>query len=339
MGSFTNGGTTKRFLFRCFPTADTIAMLFWWVNHRQTWREEIDGEYLWSPMQEAHGRKSIFYDNMRRATRGDVIVSYAHKEICHWGIVMDDAIAAPKPDFGASGSYWSSEGWILPVKWSAFIKPILLETIIEQLRPLLPEKYSPLERDRDRGAQKAYLTEIGQHAFDLIRQYAYFELPSLLEIPAPFKRIENDLADIAERLIRENQNLSDTEKEEIIRSRRGQGLFRKCLEAIEPNCRITGITNRRLLIASHIKPWRSCISTSERLSGYNGLLLTPTIDYLFDRGWISFQDNGELLVSPRLPQYDQKRIGLPGSEVSRPFTAEQQIFLNHHRSVTFLDST
>jgi putative restriction endonuclease len=48
--------------------------------------------------------------------------------------------------------------------------------------------------------------------------------------------------------------------------------------------------------ASHIKPW--CESTNEeRLNGENGLLLTPSIDHLFDRGFISFEDNGELLIS------------------------------------------
>jgi putative restriction endonuclease len=312
-------------------------MRFWWVNHNQSWEQEIDGEYLWSPIQEADGRRSVFYDNMRKATRGDAVVSYARKELAYCGTVMDDAIAAPKPDFGASGPYWSLEGWQLPVKWNAFANPISLDILIaNNLRRLLPEKYSPLERERNRGAQKAYLCEISEQAFELIREHTGFELPSLLNLPAPFEAIERRLADDAELLIRRDQTLSDTEKEELIRSRRGQGMFRKEIAAIEQSCRITGVTNPRLLIASHIKPWRSCTTSAERLSGHNGLLLTPSIDHLFDRGLISFQNSGGLLISARLSPDDQARLGLPGSEIPRPFTPQQQLFLEHHRSTVFL---
>jgi predicted restriction endonuclease len=51
------------------------------------------------------------------------------------------------------------------------------------------------------------------------------------------------------------------------------------------------------LIASHIKPWRSA-NNQERIDGSNGLLLAPHVDLLFDRGLISFTDEGSLLVSP-----------------------------------------
>jgi hypothetical protein len=64
------------------------------------------------------------------------------------------------------------------------------------------------------------------------------------------------------------------------------------------------VTNPWLLIASHIKPWRSCETATERLDGANGLMLTPDVDRLFDRGMISFSDDGAVLVSPALPAED-----------------------------------
>lgn len=81
--------------------------------------------------------------------------------------------------------------------------------------------------------------------------------------------------------------IPETEKTAIIRARRGQGLFKDRVMRIEERCRITGVTNPVHLIASHCKPWRDC-TNAERLEGENGLLLTQSIDHLFDRGFIGF---------------------------------------------------
>jgi predicted restriction endonuclease len=56
-------------------------------------------------------------------------------------------------------------------------------------------------------------------------------------------------------------------------------------------------TREEHLRASHCKPWRDS-SNEERLDGENGLLLRPNADHLFDRGFIGFEDNGDVLVSP-----------------------------------------
>ncbi len=66
---------------------------------------------------------------------------------------------------------------------------------------------------------------------------------------------------------------------------------------IEQKCRVTGVSNLTHLHGSHWKLWRDS-SNEERLDGENGLLLTSTIDHLFDRGFISFENSVELIVSP-----------------------------------------
>jgi 5-methylcytosine-specific restriction protein A len=71
---------------------------------------------------------------------------------------------------------------------------------------------------------------------------------------------------------------------------------------IEKQCRLTGITDLRFLRASHIKPWSKCADGSERVDGSNGLLLSPHADFLFDRGWITFEDDGALICSDHLPK-------------------------------------
>jgi hypothetical protein len=76
-----------------------------------------------------------------------------------------------------------------------------------------------------------------------------------------------------------DSSVRDTEKEAIIRARRGQGLFKERVMAIESRCRITLVENPVHLMASHCKPWRDS-TNEERLNGENGLLLTPSIDHL-----------------------------------------------------------
>ena len=106
---------------------------------------------------------------------------------------------------------------------------------------------------------------------------------------------------------------------------------------IEASCRITGVDNLSHLVASHCKPWRDS-SNEERLNGENGLLLTPTIDHLFDRGFIGFEDSGDLIISPVAHRPSLQRMGV---ETNRSvnvgqFTEVQRQFLDYHRNSVLL---
>ena len=116
--------------------------------------------------------------------------------------------------------------------------------------------------------------------------------------------MKETLEDRVQNNILADTGLDMTVRQAVIQARRGQGTFRSNVEMIEQECRLTKITNPSLLIASHIKPWRSCDTAAERLDGMNGLLLTPDADLLFDRGFITFQDDGEVRVSPRFDNED-----------------------------------
>jgi hypothetical protein len=151
---------------------------------------------------------------------------------------------------------------------------------------------------------------------------------------------EDDLQlaeDIVEQKIKNNTEIDETEHIALSRTRRGQERFRQNLASIEKCCRVTGVTDPRLLRASHIKPWRSCANNHERLDGYNGLLLAPHIDHLFDRGYISFSDEGKLLVSPRInpDQFSLLGISLDPTPNVGSFTEEQKSYLEFHRTLVF----
>ncbi|WP_024873542.1 HNH endonuclease [Tolumonas lignilytica] len=82
-------------------------------------------------------------------------------------------------------------------------------------------------------------------------------------------------------------------------TRIGQDVFRAKLVSYWGKCAVSNVTNQSLLRASHIKPW--CESTdTERLDVYNGLLLNPTLDLLFELGYISFDAAGFILLSEKI---------------------------------------
>lgn len=120
-------------------------------------------------------------------------------------------------------------------------------------------------------------------------------------------------------------------------ARTKQQLFRRRLIDVEKQCRLTKIMDLRFLRASHIKPWASCDTATERTDGNNGLLLTPAADLLFDRGWISFETSGRLLVSGDLPSEVAGRIGLKlkSGRSCGPFNTEQSTYLEFHQNSVF----
>ncbi len=125
----------------------------------------------------------------------------------------------------------------------------------------------------------------------------------------------------------------------LVVARRGQGLFRERVQGRESFCRVTRVDRPEHLRASHCKPWRDS-NHEERLNGENGLLLTPSIDHLFDRGFISFEDDGRLLVSPVAHVPSLQRMGVAATEDVNvgSFSSGQKPFLEFHRDSVFLRS-
>ena len=322
-------------------------MRTWWVNHKQTASQEILGGFLWSPKFKNNGHRNQFYENMRKTRPGDFVVSYANGEIRYLGIVTGLPRTAPRPaDFGRVGENWSNDGWHVRVSWSELQTRIQPKEHFDRIRPLLPEKYSPLHTATGNGSQHAYLSRIDYplfdelmklgmvHPADLARQTATIDEEKVFEedeerIDETEKQIQAD--------IEADTTLDQTMKQAIIQARRGQGIFRRRVKQIEPRCRVTGLKDGRLLIASHIKPWRDCETTEERLDGLNGLLLAPHIDRLFDKGLISFERNGRLMLSDTVDSETVESLGLSPmlAEGIGAFSEAQEVYLAFHRDNVF----
>jgi hypothetical protein len=321
-------------------------MRFWWVNQNQTYRHEVPGGYLWSPKRKRNGHLNAFYEFMREVAPGDLVFSFADTCIRAFGIAQSYAYAAPKPpEFGSAGRNWDEIGWRVEVTFQEIPTQFRPVEWIELLRPLLPKKYSPLLPD-GRGVQSIYLTELPQPLALVLANQIGSEVRALARGESAPKR-DLIVPNAEQRLwedhllsgIEQDASLKPTEKEALVLARRGQGLFRKRVQEIEARCRITRVDRPEHLRASHCKPWRDA-NHAERLDGENGLLLTPSIDHLFDRGFISFRDDGRLLVSPVAHRSSIAKMGVPvdGEFDAGSFSAGQARFLEFHRDQVFLAS-
>lgn len=138
--------------------------------------------------------------------------------------------------------------------------------------------------DGGMGSQSSlwYASESGDTVLDVV-QYIY---DSNTNYESLFGKIESEM-------------LVGEEKERLVKQRSNQGVFRNKMIGKYKKCCLCGVKQVDLLIASHIKPW-SKSNKFEKLDTNNGLLLCPNHDSLFDKGLISFTDEGEILISKSL---------------------------------------
>jgi putative restriction endonuclease len=127
-----------------------------------------------------------------------------------------------------------------------------------------------------------------------------------------------------------------TEAERVVVQRVGQNLFRAALlDYWQGRCCVTGLDIPELLRASHIKPWAACNGDDERLDVFNGLLLTPSLDALFDAGWVTFRSDGAIQLSPMLSQRGWTTLGVTEAMSVEHLRSEHLPYLDFHRQQVF----
>lgn len=127
-----------------------------------------------------------------------------------------------------------------------------------------------------------------------------------------------------------------TEAERFVVQRVGQGLFRSALlDFWQGRCCITGLDAPELLRASHIRPWAQCETDEQRLDVFNGLLLAPHLDALFDAGFMTVQDDGAVSLAVSLSMNQRQKLGLTGELVVHALRAEHLKYLGFHRNAVW----
>jgi putative restriction endonuclease len=247
---------------------------------------------------------------------------------------QDDRLADPFA--GVSSSRWRTLTDYF-VEQHRMFQDTELAALLEQ------ESFSPLRLTGD-GLQHVYLTSISdalaQVVIGLAGESAAFSAAAFQGSSSIW--VERELSgqleweDIEQRHVLEG-DIPVTTRRALVQARVGQGLFKDRVSRLEKRCRLTFVDNPTHLVGSHIKPWRES-SNEERLHGANGLLLTPTADHLFDHGFISFEDSGEILISPVADVVSLRRMGLDPQHPPHPLplNTDQKHFLSHHRREIFL---
>ncbi len=134
-----------------------------------------------------------------------------------------------------------------------------------------------------------------------------------------------------EKAIERDPNLTKERKEQLREARIGQGAYRQKIMEESSECIITRVNDERILIASHIKPW-SISNDIEKIDHNNGLVLTPTYDKLFDQGFISFEDDGTIVLSPYISPLNLKKLNLAkGRKYNIPPSDKRRDYISYHR--------
>jgi len=280
---------------------------------------------------------------MREVAPGDMVFSYRDSHVVSCGLITSYGYDSPKPsEFGKNGKNWSPYGWRVNVTYFD-TSPFRPKDQLARISPFLSEEHSPLKADG--GGKELYLTKISPEFAGVIID--------ALGAPARTCRDEGrnlslhetteEFADtLSEKAgeylvdgVKNDIQIPETTRLAIVKARIGQGIFRDEVAKVERHCRLTGVEDRDHLVASHIKPWKDS-DNRERLSGFNGLMLTPTPDHLFDKGFISFGDDGRLLYASRVNRSALTKMKIPeeGFNAGR-FSPEQIAFLQYHRGYIF----
>ncbi len=144
-----------------------------------------------------------------------------------------------------------------------------------------------------------------------------------------FQQVQED--SLQEEVVENDTTIEKTEREAIVKARVGQGVFRQRLIEHWQGCAISKNRMYDCLVASHIKPWRNS-TNEERLSVYNGLLLLPNYDKLFDKGYISFDKSGKIIFSRFFSISDRKSLGMDNSIHLVHVEKQHESFLKFHNN-------
>ena len=173
---------------------------------------------------------------------------------------------------------------------------------------------------------KYLLVEKGIEDVTLLNAHSFVWIISKMNDEKVIKKFNNDQVPY--------KQLEKKDRESVIKARNGQGLFRRLILRYWLKSSVTDCGCQSVLIASHIKPWAKC-NTVEAIDQYNGLLLTPNLDKLFDQGLISFNDNGTIIISSRINNDDLSILGINNKMSLRYIETHHLKYLEYHRKNIF----
>ena len=293
---------------------------YWWVNQNQTFRHEKKLKCLWAPYLNKLNRKEFYWETMDELNVNDIVFSYLRGKIVSYNLVKKTAYRSRRPkEFRNPNQPWKYDGRRVDAIYNMLDEPIEVGKFAKKLKPFLPEIYSPYNI-KTLGGNEGYLYAIGPEVAEIFFQ----EIKNKTDL-----NLDENIAISEERDI--DDNSTGGYKTAQTKVRVGHNKFVKRVKNIWRNkCCITGIKEQGLLTASHIKPWRYS-DKKEKVDSNNGLLLSPSYNATFDKNYISFSDNGKLLISNIIKANELKKIGINVNVGINGLTKKHKKYLTFHR--------
>jgi putative restriction endonuclease len=263
---------------------------YFWVNQGATHKDEVAGGCLWAPERFLDGSKLVHWESMTLVQPGDIMFAYANGHLR--GYAVATASAAPMPRPYVSGAPYSPAqgGRIVFCDYKLSASPIPFSDIVSN-------QALAVELSSGENAVLNSAGKVAQKYLCRITPTAGMALSSILGISA--------IATAA------TQPLPKTTVQLLIDARVGQGKYRAdLLAAFGGFCPITGLSEPRLLRASHIRPWSES-SNADRLDPQNGLLLAAGLDAAFDCGFVGFSQAGALIPKTGFLPSALAALGIP----------------------------
>lgn len=178
----------------------------------------------------------------------------------------------------------------------------------------------PEIRDKYLGKSLENICKKGQYRF----KYLPIHDKNNDEVIEEAKKIEKEVNSL---------NVEGVLKKAVINARVNQGIFRDLLLKKYIKCCLCDVENHTLLIASHIKPWAES-KPKEKLDVDNGFLMCPNHDKLFDKGYITFDNGGKIIISDRLTENDRSFLNVD-NRMHIELTESNKKYLKFHRENVF----
>ncbi len=301
-------------------------MRYFIVFQGKSFAEEFREGYLWAPKLSKDGEEIFHWKNMTKIKKGDIIFSIVNGKLVSVNEAMSDCMESTKPA-SKNSSNWEENGWLVKAKYNLINNPFKVKEHFDEIKDMLPSRYSPFDKNGD--GNQGYLFEIGPKLASYILDLTKDDFANSMK-----EKVSNSIIETTNSLL--DKILDKTEEKTLIKTRIGQGLFKKKLLEISNSCIICGLKTKELLIASHIKPW-SRSNNKERLDVNNGFLMCPNHDALFDKGYISFSNEGNILISSAILKEEYAFLNID-ENIKISINPEQIKYIEWHRKNVFIKS-
>ena len=298
---------------------------FYWVNLGFSYKEVDQYKFLWAPESSQKNGKTYTnasWKTVQNVEQGDVIFCNENSRIIYVAVATADAYKAPRPD-NRGYTEWEGSGYKVDVSLTVLKNKLEVKDFKNEFIELFNDRTSPLVFNVNSQVTQTYMCSLprvaGAFLLNLVGEDSY-DVQEALEIQTSDSKTIGKNKDV------------------ISSARLGQGKFRKdVLKLWRSKCAVTGISEKSLLIASHIVSWQLS-NPEEKCDPFNGLPLSPNYDRLFDLGLIGFSDEGLLLLSPKLSNDTIEILGLKQTQKIFDIKPGNQPYLARHRELYKLGS-